>query len=858
MRNGNERVKWSDWLELDVKRFERRLRRRLSRPITHNDFIALYNELIALAGQKPRKVSALSKSIANLLSMRARVRDALLFWELNARTSATSGDFGGTFDALRRMTDLDSGDATREIVLELAEAAAEEPDRFGLSLDQQPRVFAAVSEVFQRYGLLEQVARLHLRAAEMYSKHGASQAAYRSIVDAENIAHETGSQRLLAEVYGVATSTACEEGDHEWAVGAAKRALSAWKIIGEAPPAGLLSNLGVARMRLEQYEDAATDLRAALAAADDEFLASTIRINLAACLRAGGDLNGAWNAAREARKGLAADCDPERHLELALVTARIASERQETGVLADNLAEASHFLDLVLGNILRLHHRRGIRKRYVARIEGLLRGLPSVGPVDQALLPIAAIRSNALGDWLSILDWADTVGVDARVDPSDRAEVASTISALRNFGAPHLYGHREKYDDAWSVMDGGSAWDKLSSLAARIEATGLNQPISNAMLKPVMKRCRRRLEEGHCLMALSYAGHSAILWSFIGDRYSNAHLPLDTLKKWKVAVLAHASAEIDRTEFDGQIVEILDEIWPEVMPLLNSVADAGVRSIRFIQDFGDSLPLTAITMRHKVLAARMAAGEFHVRIVPALHNSHEESLSNPSVVAITDVTEDLLLPDFEGCALASVVEASDFRHVDAADKADLPDLLGHADILLISTHASPLQIYTDPFFARMGAPEGRHLIGVEALQMFGPDLRASLVLLNACHSGTGSARNFHHRFRTSDLVTYPALLTLNRRATISAGAWKTSDTVAYLHTWMVADALRAGHTVPYAIGVAIGCLPQLTRSLAIEMLDGIPDPSVREAAVARLAGAPEYGLFNQPYVSGGIAVHGLL
>ncbi|MDN8688413.1 hypothetical protein Q0L85_13715, partial [Staphylococcus aureus] len=93
----------------------------------------------------------------------------------------------GTFDALRQMTDLDAGSSTREIVLELAEAAAGNPDSFGFSLDQRPRVLAAASEVFQRYGLLEQVAQMHLQAASLYSRHGASQAAYRSVRDAENI-----------------------------------------------------------------------------------------------------------------------------------------------------------------------------------------------------------------------------------------------------------------------------------------------------------------------------------------------------------------------------------------------------------------------------------------------------------------------------------------------------------------------------------------------------------------------------------------------------------------------------------------------------------------------------------------------
>ena len=159
-----------------------------------------------------------------------------------------------------------------------------DPDWFGVSLEINGRGYLPPRRRCFT-GLLEQVARLHLQAAAVYSRHGASQAAYRSIVDAENIAHEIGSPRLLAEAYGMATSTACEEGDPNWAIGAAERAISVWKEIGESPPAELLSNLGVARMRLGQHEEAATDLRGALAAASDQRLASTIRTNccLSAC-----------------------------------------------------------------------------------------------------------------------------------------------------------------------------------------------------------------------------------------------------------------------------------------------------------------------------------------------------------------------------------------------------------------------------------------------------------------------------------------------------------------------------------------------------------------------------------------------
>jgi tetratricopeptide (TPR) repeat protein len=849
---------WSEWVELSPDEFSARLTPEIYATTTASDWIDLYNALIVRAAGDAIRIAKIAQATAEALRAHDNAFGSLLFWELLARTSFETGSLEQCVTALNQMIELDTSEESKDEILELARAVGRDADNFGSSLDQRPRVYAAVMEILEHYGLREEIARLHLEAAALYSRHGASQAAYRSIVDAEHIAHELEEPRLLADVYGIAVSTAIEETDHEWAIGTGDSALAVWQSLGKDPPSSLLSNLGVAHMRVGNFPKGAAHMRAALAASDNPVLSSAIRINLAACLRSAGEVEEAWDVVLQAEEILAEDNDPERRLEFALIAARIAAERESGADLARLLNDAARHLDYALKDILRLHHRRGVRERFVPRIEGLLGAIPAEGSSEDILSSIISIRANALGDWLSILDWSVAIETNEVGGDDDRKAISSCLLRLRSFGAPHLFGYREKYDDAWNPMPGGNLWDELSAIAAPLERAGVPLPTSSMNLDAKLNLCRARLDEGHAIVAFTHVEEDVILWCLMRERYRSARIPRESFQNWRRAVLGHAAAAIDRTAFDREIRDLFDAIWAVAEPIFNDIADQELSSIRYLQDFSDSLPITGLALRHPKLAERMAKGDFQVRIVPALYAGAEAPLNHPSIVSIVSEADALLLSSCEAPCFAHAIAEASFEALSADPENAQSPAMRDADVILVSTHSSPLAFYTDAYFAKMGSPDGRHPISVERLQRFAPDMNAALVLLNACHSGAGVARNFQQIFRTSDLVTFPALFTLNRRAIVSAGAWKMSDTVSFLHSQLVADALAEGHLPAAALASSIARLPRMSRDEAITYLDRIENVSVRKQSAERLANAPLQGLFSAPYVSGGLAVHGLL
>jgi hypothetical protein len=538
--------------------------------------------------------------------------------------------------------------------------------------------------------------------------------------------------------------------------------------------------------------------------------------------------------------------------------ARLAAATEDETLLAARLGRAAVQLDAMLGEILRLHHRRGLRERYLTPIESLLRTLPVEGPASDVLLPLAATRGNALGDWLAICAWAEEVASHTAVPSKLKYELTQVLRALRDFGVPHLYGFREKYDDPWSPSVGGGLWDRLSNVAAQLAAHGIASPVAQATNAHCAELCRQRLNEGHCLMATTYAGETAMLWVLSGDRYRRVEFEHEPSGHWYVAQHRFASKLIDRVTFAAELDKLLSVYGAAFDAVLADVAKANCRSIRYLPDFGAPPPLTAFALRNRELAQRMSDGDFEIRIVPALMAPRPcEEPKIESVAAMFDPDDNLLLPRYEGEALANAAGAS-LKLVTTQTGGDLHELFGDADALLVSTHGTSLEFFTDAYFARLGSMDGSHPIGVESLQHAAPDLKLRLVLLNSCYSASGSSRNFQKEFRTSDRVTIPGLFLVNRRSVVGGGGWPMSDTAAYLYATLVGRALAVGHQPAAALSVATVGLQRLSKGEALTILEAIPNTEVRSAATSRLVNAPEEGAFSHGYIVGGICLYGLM
>ncbi|MFI8375514.1 hypothetical protein ACIGCH_15665 [Pseudomonas helleri] len=824
--------------------------------------IEVYNALMHGVLETPAQIARLAEVAVEVYTAQGREEETILYLELQARALLYGKDFHQAMQLINRIADMQHG-MSEQTVVELAQDIISSMDTYGISIDQRPRIMSTIVSTLERYGQQEEIAYLYLDAAELYSRHGASSAAYRCASDAEEIAVTLQSMQLMARCATTVMIIACEENNYEYGLKAGRQALSLYDMLEEEAPPLLLSNMGVAYMNLEDadlelasgyFEDAlkATDL--------PDHQQISIRANLSICLRRCDQMLEAEEVLSSAEMTLKQDDEnPEGTLELYLSGAKLAAARQDIPLLTRRLREASHGLDRILVDVLRLHHRRGIRERYITRIEGLLRELPSAGNASDALLPIVASRGNAMGDWLTILTWATRFREIRQENQRIVDQLDTALQSIRDIGAPHLFGLSEKWDDAWSQRNSAQVWDDLSQAGALINAQGGGRPLDLATTQHQSNLCLTRLTQGHCLMVMTYAGMSALLWYFVGDQYKRIEIPLQALSTWHKAQLSHAQFFIDRGTFQSALHDLIQTLSPLLDPVFKEIANAGCKSVRFIEDCYNDLPLMEFALRNAQLAGRMLEGEFQVRMVPAFvepETPPEQPISSP--VSIIDPRGDLRLAPYEADAFtkAAGLPSAALLHTDG--EGNLGSLMGEYDTLIVSTHGHSLQFFTDAYFAHLGNPDQPHLIKVSSLQRAAPDLSLRLALLNTCYSGSRSPRNYQKSFRTSDSVAIPNLFLLNRQAVALAGAWKVFDIVSFSISYLVGEGLRLGFEPSAALARAIARVRVITRSTVETMLkDSLPHEA-QEEALATIKNAPEVGMFAAPYNSAGLAIHGLL
>ena len=821
--------------------------------------IRVYNALMHSALDQPVKVARLAEVAVEVYSKAGNDEETILYLELQIRALLCDQNLNQAMLLVERIACIDH-DASETTVLELAEDILSSKDDYGVSVDQRPRILAHVARLIQRYGQHERVAHLYLEAASLYSSHGAFQPAYRCVGDAEEIAQSLDSLALKARCYTILMSVACEENDYGFGVTTGEMAVSAYQELGETSPAMLLGNLGVAYMNSNEEEKAIGYFEQTLASADcTDYMKITARGNLSVCLRRCGRLVEAENLLAIAEAALVDDVqNQEGLLEISLSGAKLAVERRDAPLLIKRLHDASSHLDRILSDVLRLHHRRGIRERYITRIEGLLRELPPTGNTTDALLPIIATRGNAMGDWLTILSWASDVRRSRPALDETVLQLDHALKAIREIGAPHLYGYREKSDDAWNIFNTTRVWDELSNIAATIDFQSANRPLERANAQHQSMLCLSRLEAGHCLMVMTYAGESALLWYFIGGEYNRISIPLVPMKDWHLAQLNFAQQFMSKAEFMGALSKLITSLAPSLDNVFSNIAGAGCKSVRFIEDCFNDVPLIEFAMRNTELCARMAEGTFEVRMVPALIEPIDVEGPLLTTAAIVDRKEDLLLAPYESMAFTQAAGLDQATMIEADGPANLEVLLGKYDALIVSTHGHSLKFFADAHFAHLGSREHPHPIGVAAMQAAAPNLQLRLALVNTCFSGTRSSRNTQKRFRTSDSVALPNLFLLNRKAIALAGMWKISDTACFTLTHLVGEGLKLGLEPSIAVSRAIAKVRMSTRKSVTSILEnGLPESHHAEA-LRRISGAPEVGMFSSPYVTAGFTIHGLL
>lgn len=541
----------------------------------------------------------------------------------------------------------------------------------------------------------------------------------------------------------------------------------------------------------EAFEEALADI-----ALDKETgeARSRILINLSACLRELGEHAHSDARMTEARLLLSTfeHVDPELILEAELIAAKNAVVKGDQVEAASCLNRAVRSLDAGVGLVEKLHYRRGLRERYVPRIERLLASLAATGRATDVIPVVAATRANRVSDWLHFLEWARTLA--ARLPPEEWDELDRLVDDLAQHGSPHLFGYREKYDDPMSAVPKPDPWREIAEYADKVCARyGVSRPFQGATSAHSTETIVERLSEGYAVLVnMVVADHKMLL--LIGDRYVICDLPREETKAFFEALQAHRlEPDQGKTKALGIAVNSYQAaLLSSLASVLGELAADSCVGVIFIPDGWNLTPINLALVGDPKIRVRMAAGEFDVRTCIALYPAKRQAAAPESCLGIIEGESDLKhdQADVEGF----------FRGVGATGTllknpkwSVFAGAMASTEALVLSHHGVSAGLFTDPFFADMAGPYRESAMYLMRLQGVAFRWPHRVAVLGTCHSGDLVNRNHQTRFRTHDLMGFPTVFLLNGRSEVVAASWAILDRFNLLFTTLFAPSLRSTH-----------------------------------------------------------------
>lgn len=788
-------------------------------------------------------------------------RPATLARALDALVAAASvaGDIEQVRQALVSLIDLTLEHGTADI----AESAIEtiRDSILGkMPPDCVPHFLIQIERFSERFERHEMTLSVLISAAYVFSDHGAFQSAYRSLNEAEQLAHKLRRADLLATVLGVMHGICIVEEDHEHAERIWTTLTEIYTDLKLKIPLQDLANRATCLMRMKRHEEAATAFAHALSAIDENHpFRFSLYVNLSVCHRQAGDLERADDAMDEARWALSHvvenDLEIEQVLELELVAAMNAKSGNAHQVTALCLNEASRLLDLAVTRAHKLHFRRGIRERFVHRIENLVATLPSRGRADDVLPIFACTRANQLSDWLHLLKWADDL--TPLLDGNEQARLSRAIDTLSNFGAPFLLGHREKYDDGHGPKFIPDAWRDFSEISTQlVKKYSFREPFENATQDEAAKLLKARLDEGYGIcISLAAGGGKALL--IIRDEYLICSIPEDASRNYFVQLRVRRFEGTTRQELNAAIQSFQTAALVSMNSILCELTNESCKGVILLPDRMDLLPLNLLTVGFEPLRARMAAGMFEVRTCLALFPATPVVGPFPRGIGVMQKEANL---HFAAAEIKAVVGSLAKEQVTLVDPAwdDFARAMESSDFLILAHHAVSVGLFVDPHFADMAGETGMSVMSLSSLQESTHRWPHRLVLLGTCHSGSVVNRNSQKEFRSHELVGFPSVFLINRRCMVSAASWAIIDKFSFLLNLLFAKELTA-LDASKAFSKALANVVSMPAAQAIELLRG-GENLLGEAGLSTAGWELEYvqTLKSQAYCYGAYQLYSLL
>lgn len=725
---------------------------------------------------------------------------------------------------------------------------------------------------FNKYGL---AIDLMCESAFKFSLVGAYQPAYRLIADAQEIAQENDLIKKTAKILFTQGSICLAEGDYEAAENDFRNALKLIEILDVDKKVMLLLNFATLMIRTERHDEA-SDLYQKIKNDYKNHINNitkyTIGINLSICQRELGQITEACKSIENIIESIAMVEDVEAKIEVYLVACKtyIVDNNHKIALKYANIAV--NLIDKQLFSISRLHYRRGIREKYVSRINQIIIDTVKYADTDEIIDLLIFSKMNSFSDWLSILDWCQEVKCDSRVHPEVKEDISNKLEDLINFGTPILYGFREKYDDPFGDIENTEipfpeeinysvAWRKFNlSMIKIVNTTEHDKPYRYSTIEYIRNLILSKLNENKSYIFILVHNRSINFINLNNNKIHVAKSDIHIYTEYLLVLRNYQLKEATFGEFTSALQHCVRKLSKDFNQIINKVVDISSNEVIVIPDkLVYMAPILPVFMQHENFREMLGQREIKFKYCPILYKSQKSVKEFKQGIGIITPANNLPLLDEEMLIPMKHLNES-WKIIDlSVSKINYKDeKVRNTNIIHIASHGFPISKFTDPIFSSIAGNFSSNTISTEEIQSNFWKLNYGLVITNACDSSDISFRNYQKYFKTNEIISYSSLFMLNRKSSSITVNWPIKDILSYIFSYIFYEMLVQGSDYQSAYNLTLVRIFDLTKEEVLQIISSIKDESKRKEKQELFNHSNNKYLLRDPYCYGSFVFTSLL
>ena len=663
--------------------------------------------------------------------------------------------------------------------------------------------------------------------SDLYINYNAMQNAYRTIQEAIDLAKDNNDADEFVVLNQLLFRACMADKDLNSAFEISEMLESFTSEYGIALDDEFIINTATMYLQMEKYEKA-IDIYLQFLDSPDYQILFHCKLNLSICYRNVDQIEDALLLLKELENYT--DIDKSYLIEYELVYAKSLIVNNQFVDAIEHIKNGINHIDYLLDSVVKLHLRRGIREKYVGRIEHLLVLIPASQMNDGILYILSFTRSNQMSDWLNILEWCDNIYKSKTISSDEKLELKKHIHNIAANGAPFLYGMLEKYDDHHPVNIDAWRWDNFSNFIEQVaNKYGVPKPLCNIRVTSTYPMFVEKVLKNSIIISFYSINRTFLI--IHSDKFELIKINEEVLSIFISSTIKYKLGELSSSQYGVEVEKIQTYLFEQFEESLNHIDNLESDGLFFIPDKIDFIPVLSIVFRHNSLMEKMINEKFIIKTTPILF---------PKSISLGNYKKILGVCDEESLAL-SKLEISNFKknmnienlvYAPTVIETDLKEEyknkcdrfiseIGDSDILHITTHGLPIDNYADPIYASLSK---NHYINTFNIQGFFYNLNYKLIMINSCHSSSSLSRrqinltdalSELNQLNSYDTFSFPLILLLNRKSHNISSIWKTFDKYSFILSHNISKNLIENNDIEKSFSKAISTMINLD-SFSIE------------------------------------------